>query len=232
MTHQPLRVRAYPSGQIITYGDGLPLDGPLAWAFFDALPDAERDALPPLNGPDAVDFDLPLAKWVGGGTWGWRCSWACADIRAEGRAEIRKRTISDEAAAWSDARRMDTSAGRFKPADLAYPSIIAPAITWYCVGDLDAVRALLSRVHSIGKATNKGYGRIMRWEVEPHAADLSLAYDGELMRALPPSVAEPILSDPSRYTPRPHGIRPPYHHASRRHAVLVPSQEVLSLVAA
>lgn len=231
MTHQPLRVRAYPSGQIITYGDGLPLDGPLAWAFFDALPDAERDALPPLNGPDAIDFDLPLAKWVGGGAWGWRCSWACADIRAEGRAEIRKRTISDEAAAWSDARRMDTSAGRFKPADLAYPSIVAPVITWYCVGDLGQIRALLSRIHAVGKATNKGYGRIMRWEVEPHAADLSLACDGELMRALPPEVARPLVAQPELYFERKHGIRPPYHHASRRATVWVPFPGVLSRAA-
>jgi CRISPR type IV-associated protein Csf3 len=124
---------------------------------------------------------------------------------------------------------MDTGAGRFKPADLAYPSIIAPTITWYCVGDLDGVRALLSRVPSIGKATNKGYGRIMRWEVEPHAADISLAYDGELMRALPPEVARPLVAQPERYYERKHGLRPPYHHASRRATVWVPSQEVLSL---
>lgn len=231
MKHQPLRVRAYPAGPIVTYGDGLPLDGPLAWAFFDALPDDVRDALPSLSGAEAVDFDLPLAKWVGGGTWGWRCSWACMDVRGETRAEIRKRTVSDEAAQWSAAKAINTSAGRYKPCDLAYPALIAPVITWYAVGDLDAVRALCDRIPAVGKSVNKGYGKILRWEVEPHPADISLSYDGEIMRALPPEMARPLVKDPDAYTPRAHGVRAPYHHASRRALVWTPAEEVLRLVA-
>lgn len=231
--HIPLRVRAYPAGPVVTYGDGLPLDGPLAWAAYDALDDDARDALPPISGPVAVDFALPLAKWgeYPDGLWGWCCSWACIDHKGETRAEIRKRTIADEAIQWAKDKSLPVSAGRYKPCDLAYPAIIAPTITWYATGDAVAVQRLLDRVPAIGKSVNKGYGKILRWEVEPHHADLSMHYDGEIMRALPPDVARPLVKDPDAYTPRAHGVRAPYHHASRRALVWTPAEEVLRLVA-
>lgn len=228
--HTPLRVRAYPAGPVVTYGDGLPLDGPLAWACFDALDDAARDALPPISGPVAVDFDLPLARWgdYPSGLWGWRCSWACMDVRGETRAEVRKRTIADEAIQWARDNSLPVSAGRFKPCDLAYPAVIAPTITWYAVGDLDAVQRLLDRVPAIGKSTNKGYGKILRWEVTHCPINRALVdEEGELMRALPPALADALVTSSAPYIPRAHGIRPPYHHASRRAQVWTPLEETL-----
>jgi CRISPR type IV-associated protein Csf3 len=235
--HVPLRVVAHVTEPILYAGDGLHLDGILSAAAFEALDERTRRRMPPLSSPWAVDIDVPLARWgvdvgpdwsgdarllwkqKGGGAsrnrysrtlWGWCASAVQAEWQQHGTAEIRKRPELDQMRRYAKDRTADISSGPMKAYDLAFPTVFAPTLTWYALGDGARVLELLRRhIVAIGKKTRLGYGTVARWEVERVEADWSIAGpDGRLVRRMP---RESGMVGQHSYG----AIRPPYHHASR-----------------
>lgn len=199
---QPMRVIAYMAEPVVTYGDGLMLDGPLAYgAFLEFVREHGPDALPPMTPAEAVDFDLPLAIWVERGAWGWCCSRAHAEWLAENKVELRKKPALEEMRRYTEAKNHHISLGPHKARDLAYPSRFAFEVEWYALGDRERVAALLGRVSHIGKLCNHGYGKVLRWVVEPMGP---LERDRWMARHMP--------AEGGRMLP----VRAPYHHRSRR----------------
>jgi len=235
----PLRVIAEMGGHVGGTDFELPLDGILAFAAFREMPAAERAALPDLQTtPWALDFALPLETWScetslppgadarlclegtvrdgedgtrRGHVWGWCASNAVAAWVAEGLRQITKRSPHDEWVRRSDAGRVETAAGRFKPTRKPVPTRLAHRIVWFARGDLQQVeRLLVDHVDAIGKIHNQGLGQVRRWIVEPAEEDWSIfGPDGVLMRRMP-------VGWDGRETPAGFGgIRAPYHHRSR-----------------
>lgn len=211
----PLRIIATMIEPVVYTGDGLHIDGPLAYAAFRGLPPPERDALPPMDGPAAVDFDLPLARWECGGTWGWRASAAHAEWLLVGQHAVRRYTAVERMERWTPDDVVNTSSGRFKPENKAYPTHTARALVWYAVGNQSEVQRLLDTyVPNIGRLSRHGMGKVADWAVEEWREDWSCERDGALTRRMPHAFRPGDV--PGRGS-----IRAPYHHISR----VVPSVE-------
>jgi len=240
---QPLRITARMAEPVITMDSHMHFDGILAYGAYQALPRAEKEALPPLPGAEwAIDFDLPLERWERpaavlpgihprliecGTIWGWKASAACARWLSHGHHEVRKKPALDEMARLTRDNRVQINCMRFKAAGKRYPTMWAPIIRWYAVGDAEEVAHLLSFVFGVGKLCGHGMGHLcMRddgmpdWTVEPWPHDWSCyaEIDGQ--------------QRPTRRMPadeqwhRADGIRAPYHHSSRRYPCVQPDRSI------
>lgn len=235
---KPLVITARMAEPIVTYGDGLHLDGPLAFACYQELSLKERAEITPIEAPWAVDFELPLTRWSGpcdlfsmtdprlttngametdahgvlwGMVWGWRCSAAVAVGPSWATAhDHRRRPAVDETVQWSIAKRIELGGGPRAARNLKFPATIVRELRWFAVGDGDRVSYLLKRhIGAIGKLAKTGSGRVMEWRVEEHAEDWSVSGpNGEVMRRLPARMFSEMPSTEG-------SIRPPYHHRSR-----------------
>lgn len=218
---------------IVYSGDGLHLDGILAAAAFRALDERTRRRMPPLTSDFPVDVKLPLARWVvdvgdewggnqrllhkhkGGGQkrqttllWGWCASAVQATWLQHGQIEMRKKPDLDAIRRYTSATSANISSGALKAYDLAFPTSFARELTWYALGDRNAVSALLRNIVAIGGKRGTGSGTVERWSVEVIDGDRSIINDGRLMRRMP--VQSGLPGQRGRMA-----IRPPYHHHSR-----------------
>lgn len=218
--NEAMLVTASMTEPVITYEDGIHLDGILAWAMYLDLSEEGRKAMPPITEAWALDFDLPLAKWHvadadtpasvdprlrdDGGVWGWMATKALADWTKRGVHELRKRVPIEEMIRWTGANTVHIGCGPAKAYDLKYPTCWAPEVHWFSIGDLDEVQRLLSsHVVGIGKHVAKGLGRVSEWKVAPANVDEAFILERRRI-ACRESEATGIKS-----------IRPPYHHNSR-----------------
>ncbi len=225
----PLRITAVLAEPVVTYLDGLHLDGPLSYGAFRLLPVEEREALPPIDGPVATDMDIPLKRWTcpaientdpnildaEGMLWGWCASAAHADWQLETSVQIRKRPAISEMVHRTSSPSVQISAGPFKAQDKRYPAMFAWEVHWFAVGCLAPVERLLAEVPAIGKLTHHGHGRILRWRVEPWHEDWSVERGDGLTRRMP------VGWHSGEGWPGRGAIRAPYHHRSR----VVPCRE-------
>lgn len=238
-------IEAELSEPIISYGDGIHIDGPIAYAVFMNLPSAVRDKVPSIESNWAQDFDLPLDKcsiqcelpqtadprltvdeelWPTnnggylGEVWWWRCSAAIAiGLSAESRHELRKRPPVEDYVHYTKSVRSETAMGPNKAKDLSFPTMIVSQLRWYAIGDIELIQWLLSRyVHSIGKLSRHGQGRVSKWNLRSSPDDLSMiGADGRPMRRLPATMfpERPVQMGT---------IRAPYFHRSRWAVTVAP----------
>jgi hypothetical protein len=216
----PLLVTARMSEPIITYDDGMHLDGILAWAMYLDLTEDERKELPPITEHWAVDFPLPLDKWHvadadtppsadprlrdDDGVWGWMATQALADWTRRSVHELRKRVPLEELVLWTTTKTATVGKGPAKAYDLKFPTQWAPEVHWMAIGDADEVlRLLTTHVVGIGKHVAKGMGRVAKWSVQH--ADIDREFVTERRRIACRETEATMIGS----------IRPPYHHNSR-----------------
>lgn len=242
--HYPIIIEAELGEPLVSYGDGLHIDGPLAYGIFMSLPQSEKNKIPAIESNWALDFDLPLGKWehecdlpptadvrltsdgtlvknelgYRGRVWGWRCSSAVAiGVIAASGHHLRKKPPIEEYVRYTLSKRAEIAMGPNKAKDLAFPTIIAQKLRWYALGDPEHIGWLLNRyVHSIGKLIRHGNGRVSRWSVKTASEDFSLiGCDGRPMRRLPAAM---FPDRPSQMG----SIRAPYFHRSRWAVTVAP----------
>ena len=243
---QFLHIVAEMSEPVIYYGDGMHLDGILAWAKYTDLSREERAAVPPITEPWAWDFDLPLRTWSvpsvtaeyvddrlfvnrprvrnghkEGALWGWCASAVHAEWLCHDRYAIRKRPELEQMVRYTESPSVNLGAGQQKATNLLLPARFATELHWYAVGDFAEVGRLLAHVRAVGKITTKGPGSVMRWRVEPWKEDWSVMCAGSLTRVMP------IGYDAAGGYAAEASIRAPYHHASRVVPVLRPDFSTL-----
>lgn len=219
---RPLRITAQLSEPVVYMGDGMHLDGILAFgALMEMHPD-DRAALPLPSATDwPIDFDLPLERWsvvqggaydprlaTAGKVWGWRASAATGDVVAQAIAEVRKRPPIAEMARYTSDKGVLVAGGSHKAWDLRFPTIIVPRLVWYVDGDQEGVERLLRHIPALGRKVNHGHGTVSEWRVEPWHESWSVERDGMLMRRMPHAWRPELPAGRG-------GIRPPYHHRSR-----------------
>ena len=148
--------------------------------------------------------------------WGW-CASAADDAAwsRRGKIEIRKKPPLAEMVRYTKDKTANVASGPLKAYDLAIPTVLAAEVTWFALGDIDAVRRLLVEyIPAVGKKRGIGMGDVREWIVEPCGDDRSvLKADGSPARRLPHGAAPGA--------PGQGAIRPPYWHHTR----LVPSVE-------
>ncbi len=212
-----VQVTAKMAEPIITYGEGMHLDGILAWGHYRAMSEDKRQALPSIAEEWAIDMPLPLVKWHrevkhcghaglddGDGVWGWAATAAIMPEAKHGVHEIRKKIATDEMIRWTTAKSVHPGSGPAKAYNIELPTVFAPVIRWFADGDAAEIERLLSHVYGIGKRCTLGLGRVLDWEVTPVNIDLGFILSHRVM-ACEEKEATAVV-----------GIRPPYHHLSRR----------------
>lgn len=233
---KPFRVTAQLANAVVTHDGAVYLDGLLSWSAWQRMPREERDALPHPNLTDApTDFALPLARWTApapsgchpslldaeGRAWGWCASVAQATWIAEETRHVRRKVDIQQMARWTPGGKLNTAGGTpIKHWDLPYAARLASELTWWCVGDSDAVREMLRDVHFVGKVHNHGNGEVLEWLVEECDEDRSVTHDGHAMRSIPTTIG--ALHGHSEIA----AIRAPYWHRSRRVECWVPRGDV------
>ena len=68
-----------------------------------------------------------------------------------------------------EMRRVNLSAGPAKSYRIPYERmhLRGDVMTWWCLGDADAIRPLLASITHLGRRRAVGNGRVVGWEVEP-----------------------------------------------------------------
>lgn len=197
---QTLKVTAYPRSGIEADAY-LPLDGVLFALAMRREYGPEMLAIPG-QATAAEPVPLPLERRGDGIGWYYASSFATWGPYVDYQSFWVKRY--DQATGGlidfgGRVGRVHTESGRYKNYHTTTYLRHALHISWYVVGDRDAIVELLDHGSHIGKKVAQGNGRIIRWNVEPWADDWSVyGADGRLMRAIP--AADGVL----------HGIRPSY----------------------
>lgn len=213
---QPLRITARPVAGIACDGY-LPLDGILAYAA--RVRRLGMAAMALCQDEPVEDEPLPLERRGNGDDWYWaascvECRWLSRDM-----THWNKRLDIVDAGQWvaGDWKPVYTG-GQYKAWHQPVFMLLTPLLTWYAVGDRDAVADLLAGVYSIGKKTAMGYGALVDgFAVEPWPEDVSCTRDGHAMRALPLADAPATVDHLAEY-----GIRAPYWHPAQRRLCAMP----------
>lgn len=181
----PLRVTAYVTGEVTMPEGYIHLDALLAFAV------VRRDEIPPAyTEEELVPVEIPVEREPDG-----RFHLASASVaeweNVRTHWTIKRSPI--EHMMQRGARRtgkINLSAGVRKhyriPSQTGH--LVDDRLAWWCVGDPDKVRALLSLITRVGKHRGRGFGTVRRWEVEECETwdGFPVLLDGAPLRHLPP----------------------------------------------
>jgi hypothetical protein len=190
--YEPMRVRAWLRAPVVS-DEWLPLDGVLLYQHTRAdlgervstIPGASRLEQP--KGGAMIGGRLPI-KIVHGRDWYYRCSWAQWGPHIDGQDHWSKRfdmTRADLVDFGGKRGRIDTSSSTYKAYQMPVYYRSALWVEWYCVADVEMLALLVYMTTHLGKKTSQGWGRVLRWEIDPVDKDWSIWRDGRLMRGIP-----------------------------------------------
>lgn len=214
---QPLRIQAImQDGRVAGTEPWFPLDSILAAAWIRR----ERPGLAylPMDG-DPIIAELPFERRGQGNDWYWACSFNTEASLHEYVMYWHKR-FDDQLEQYIDfggkRGRVDTKSGKYKAYRMPLVVQLFDRLTWYAVGDLEAVQSLCEMVTHIGKKPSQGLGAVDYWTVEPWQEDWSVARDGRLMRTAPKGDMVGVGRIGQ------YGIRPPYWYVDHQRLCMMP----------
>lgn len=222
---QPIRIQAImQDGRIGTTDSFLPLDSILAAEWMRRHhPEAYYNASSHMLTNGLIDADLPFERRGQGDNWYWACSFNTEAPVHEYIMHWHKR-FDDHLEKYIDfsSRRgkIDTKSGKYKAYRMPLVVQLYDRLTWYAVGDLEAVWELCSTITHIGKKSAQGLGAVDYWEVEPWPEDWSEAAGGELTRAVSVDLGLPAGVQKGRMAI--YGIRPPYWWSGHQKLCFMP----------
>ena len=211
-------------GRIAGTEPWFPLDSILAAEWMRRNhPEAFYNASSHMLTNNLIIADLPFARRGAGELWYWACSFNIARPLHEYVLHWHKR-FDDQLEQYIDfgskRGRVDTKSGKNKAYRMPLVIQLFDQLTWYAVGDPEAVMDLCSTVTHIGKKSAQGLGAVDYWEVEPWPQDWSEACEGKLMRAIPTKLG--LLEGVTSGRVAQSGIRSPYWHSSHQQVCYMP----------
>jgi CRISPR type IV-associated protein Csf3 len=215
------------------------LDSLIEWLILDKLNLASPNPTPEhieATRP-IIEREMPIGRGEIMGEWYWQVSSPSYCIVSEYTDRFRKRWqpgIDSPESAWGKRKaKWSTSEGAEKSYDLPLYCRNTPAITWYVVGDGDAIASQLVDCTHLGKKRSYGNGQVLRWEVEPIKEDWHLWRDNKLMRPMPYrllySDSRILLSEPVTMA---WGWRPPVWLSINKEVCVMPQENVCHLITA
>lgn len=202
----PLVVTAQLAGRVLLPSGGGPQ--------FDSLlgaAEARRRGLPPLTSPEqAIPIEVPLQRSDCDRLYLCSVGWYAVEAHVLGYTQRRYplQQVVEHAHGVKRVQNVGAQKDYRIPRDEL--RLRSDRVTWWCVGDPDQIRPLLTWVHEIGRKRGVGFGAIRQWKVEacePWAGFPVLTPEGLPTRPLPldwPGVASDAergfatLSDPAR----------------------------------
>jgi len=221
---EPLRITAHLRTPVVA-DRWLPLDSILLYQVSrDRL--GVQYATAPGGDPGAEALSMPLLKiHHGEDDWYYACSWAQPQPwwLAEGKDHWNKRFDSKFADLVDFGNRRGKviiEQGRYKAYHMPIFYRVALQVEWYCVGDRQEIQYLLSTVTNLGKKRSQGWGRAIRWDIEPWGHDWSVWRDGKLTRGVPVRDVEGKgVFDLLFY-----GLRPAYYRPQNQTLLAMPDE--------
>jgi CRISPR type IV-associated protein Csf3 len=222
---RPMKITAVlQDGRIAGTEPWFPLDGILAAEWMRRHhPEAYYNAGSHMLINGLIISELPFERRGAGNLWYWACSFNTEPPLGEYVMHWHKR-FDDHLEKYVDfggrRGRINVKSGRYKAYRMPLVVQLFDRLTWYAVGDPEAVRDLCSAVTHIGKKTSQGLGAVDYWEVEPWPEDWSEAKGGRLTRAVPAELDLPEGAGAVRL--RVYGVRPPYWHSEHQKLCYMP----------
>ncbi len=233
--YMPLRVTAHLRTGVVC-DEYLPLDGILYYQAMREQYGARAYSLPGGGVSEELlhPISVPLAQRHGhenrsADSWWYACSFACTPTGeprwwlADGEDYWNKRFDQSYASLidFSGRRgRVIVEQGHYRAYHMPLYYRVARQVSWFCVGEQTRIKDLLSTVTHVGKKATQGWGRVMRWIVEPWPEDWSCWREDKPMRALP--VAEGERMKGTAFHVRYYGLHPSYFERHNQMAVIVP----------
>lgn len=222
-SYRPLHVRAHLRTPVVS-DRWLPLDGVLCYQSARMALGA-RDATIPggiIPGPEKK-IRVPIGmEHDGTSNWYYKCSWAQWPGHTVEDRDYWNKRFDNSLAYLIDFNgkrgKVDNNSGPHKAYHMPIFYRAALYVDWYCVGDKRDIEMLLSVVTHLGKKTVQGWGRVMRWEVEPIAEDISVWHEGRLMRGIPADLVE----DKKGCDVGLYGVRPSYWRRENQMQLVMP----------
>lgn len=212
--YEPLKITAHLRCGVVSDAT-LPIDAILLYSAARERWGGQDLTQPGAGMVQAEHGNLLPVKRVHGIQWYYHASFAqWPETIAEGQDHWNKRIDMSLVELLDDARRrIDVSGGRYRAYHMPLFYRHALCVWWYVCGDAAGIARLLSMTTHLGKKYAQGWGRVVRWTVEPVAADWSIyGHGGQLMRAIPSERG-------TLYT----GYRPSYWDAHNQAMCLVPA---------
>lgn len=217
---EPLEIRAELYGRVMLPAEGvIHLDALLmaAVARIECRPLA-------LDETQLAEIPIPVARSACGRYY--LASASVSHVRAREVRWINKRfPIAEwqQLGAGKSAQRVQVSAGPSKsfrtPAEAH--RLEGDQLTWWCVGERDAIDRLLGAITSVGRLRGHGEGEVRTWAVEPcepwGEGFPVLSADGSALRTLP--LDTPGLGE---HVPRFGNLAPPYWRRTTEELVAAP----------
>lgn len=180
----PLVVRARLRGGITLPGGPIALDSLLASqvALRAGLP-------PPRHAGDCQPIEIPVEREPGGRFH--LASFSVSSFEEHSLRYVNRRapveqyqTIGSE-----KIRRVQITSGANKSYRIPMETghVNGDVLTWWCIGDMEPIRELLSTVLYLGKRRAVGLGRVVQWEIEDCEPwdGFPVVRDGKALRTLP-----------------------------------------------
>ncbi len=159
---KPLRVEATLRGGIALPRGPMALDSLLAYRV--AL---ERGLAPPRHAGECERIEIPIAREPGDRFC--LASFSVADVEAHELRWVNRRAPVPEyqALGGTKVRRVQIKSGPDKSyrVPLEVSHVARDTLTWWCLGDANEIRRLLTGVGYLGKKRGVGLGRVVRWTV-------------------------------------------------------------------
>lgn len=183
MTH--LVVIARLGGAISLPRGGLALDALLAAqvALREQLP-------PPRDASDCVPIEIPIAREPDGRFH--LCSFSAAEYDAHALRYVNRRAPIEQYQTIGETKirrvQITTGANKSYRIPMETKNAADDALAWWCIGDAEKIRELLTTALYLGKKRSVGLGRVLRWDVEPcepWAGFPVVSPDGKPLRPLP-----------------------------------------------
>lgn len=221
-TFEPLRVTAHLRTGVIS-DQWLPLDGILLYQACRRQFGAQGATLPG-GGAVCKLASVPL-KIIHPGEphWYYACSWAQPRPWwvAEGKDHWNKRCdlgLAHLVDFHGRRGKVLVGQGRYRAYHMPVFYRVALRVDWYCAGDRADVEALLSTMTHIGKKGTQGWGRVIKWDVEPWPEDWSVWRAGKLTRGIPATDA--AVTGPVNLMH--YGLRPSYYRKQNQMLLVMP----------
>jgi hypothetical protein len=205
---EKLQITAQLAGPLITGGGYMTFDALLAAVVFDMTGDLDR-----------AHNELPLAKINGM----YRASAALFESIKSEPVTLTQTLRPDDL--WLDHQLFKKNNHgkvhrRFDQYNImnTYRCISADSVAWYCEGDVDKIRELLTNLPMIGK---KRSAVVSKWDIEESEIDGVIGYDDEPLRPIP---VDMFKGNKSNAVMVDAAWRPAYWSAANRRACYVSLQ--------
>ncbi|EMO43790.1 putative CRISPR type AFERR-associated protein Csf3 [Leptospira santarosai str. ZUN179] len=170
-------------------------------------------------------IELPLSQYnFGENQYFWKASNPIISNPVSVNVEyIQKRFESSSSllVAPENRRSLLTASGPYKSKRSPITVRGIEQIAWFAHGDIKGIKDILSRVSSIGKHVNIGYGRVYKWEVEECEEDFSIiANKNILMKTIPLELVSELKA--SDWSPSFGSFKPPYWHPDNYCEIAIP----------